>query len=228
MAETPEYRYPKVDAIVTLGLQLEDDGSPKPELLERIDTAVRLFSELSTQAMAPYLIMSGSHSFNATPIPPRSEASAMADVAISRGVPAGAVIEEPRSLCTIGNALRVKEILDKEPGWKDLAVVTSPTHLPRTMLIFAHVLGPKYAVEGLSAGEPGPPSRDHADYEATALRTARTVFEGTRAGDDEAIWARLCTLSPQYQSPVAEHALARLPRKLNLEWLGHDILPQAA
>ena len=61
----------------------------------------------------------------------------MAQLAEAEGVPASAVIEEGRALDTIQNAYYPVQIMQAH-GWHSVEVISSPSHLPRASLIFAH------------------------------------------------------------------------------------------
>jgi uncharacterized SAM-binding protein YcdF (DUF218 family) len=115
MAATPEYIHPP-DAIVTLGFQLLDDGSPQPELLERVETAADLFKDLlsTTGAANLVLVMSGG-SF---------ESRVMKRHAASLGVSEKSILEEDGSLSTWGNAWYTNRIA-KRLRLRRLVVVTS-------------------------------------------------------------------------------------------------------
>ncbi len=61
----------------------------------------------------------------------------MAELAASQGVPREALIEETQALDTIQNAYYSVKIMEAH-GWHSAEVVSSPSHLPRASLIFAH------------------------------------------------------------------------------------------
>ena len=62
----------------------------------------------------------------------------MARIAHSRGVPASAILEEPRALDTMQNACYSARMLH-ERGLHSAEIVSSPTHMPRAAMIFARL-----------------------------------------------------------------------------------------
>ena len=179
------------NAIITLGLQLDRFGNPTPELEQRVDKAVRLFKG----NLAPILIMSGAYCFSAKDRPAKTEAAVMAEIAMQRDVPPEAILVESQAVDTISNALQVKEIIKNGFGhWRDLALVTSGSHMPRALFIFKHVMGPDYDITPEASDEVTVPS----NYEALALRTAQTIFEDVAPGDDMTIRTRLANVIPGF------------------------------
>ncbi|HZD75704.1 MAG TPA: YdcF family protein, partial [Acidobacteriaceae bacterium] len=82
--------------------------------------------------VAPRIIMTGGAAHNHL-----VEAHVMAALAEAQGVPANAVIEEGQAHDTIQNAYYSVQIM-KAHGWHSAEVVSSPSHLRRASLIFAH------------------------------------------------------------------------------------------
>jgi uncharacterized SAM-binding protein YcdF (DUF218 family) len=112
-------------AIVVLGNPANPDGTPGPEQRERTLEAVREYK----RGAASQIIMTGGAAHNAF-----TEAHVMAQLAISQGVPAADVIEEPQAKNTIQNIYYSAEIMHQH-GWHSAEIVSSPSHLPRTSLI---------------------------------------------------------------------------------------------
>lgn len=117
----------KIDYIVVLAGGLRDISNVPPTSQLSADTAlrvvegIRLFHLFSDQ---PTLIMSGGGK--------PSSGKMMVAFAGSLGVPADKLVAETRSLDTFGNAKEVKPIVKDAP----FALVTSASHLPRSMIIF--------------------------------------------------------------------------------------------
>jgi uncharacterized SAM-binding protein YcdF (DUF218 family) len=116
----------RVDAIIVLGARLDPDGHPTPVLLSRVTEGVREYE----RGVASHLIMTGMDS-NGFP-----QAAVMAQTAEAQGVPASAIVQEPRATDTIENACLSERIM-KERGWQTAEVVTSPSHLQRSNLVFS-------------------------------------------------------------------------------------------
>lgn len=115
----------RFDALIVLGTTAAPDGTPSPEMRERVEEGVRQYRA----GVAPHLIMTGGAAHNQF-----AEGHVMAGLAESEGVPKEAIVEEDRAQNTIQNIWYSRHIMD-ERGWRSAEVVSSPYHLPRTALI---------------------------------------------------------------------------------------------
>ncbi len=120
------------DTLVVLGAPARADGSPSPELRERIDEGVREYRA----GVAPHLIMTGGAAHNHF-----VEAEVMADYAARQGIPRSALLVEGQAKDTIQNIWFSRQIMQRN-GWHSAEVISSPYHLPRTALILEHYTGP--------------------------------------------------------------------------------------
>jgi uncharacterized SAM-binding protein YcdF (DUF218 family) len=125
LSNTPATHF---DTLIVLGYPAEPDGTPRPEMRERVLEGVREYRA----GVAPQIIMTGGAAHNRF-----VEAHVMAELAESQGVPASAVIEEGQAKDTIQNAYYSVQIMEAH-GWHSAEVVSSPSHLRRASLIFAH------------------------------------------------------------------------------------------
>lgn len=142
-----------LDAIVVLGSLVFPDGSLLDMVKYRVEHGVELFE----QDITPYLIFSG-HSFFGLPYTPlKTEAEAMRDYAVSLGVPDEAILLEEKARNTMGNAYFTKKNVLEPRGWKNIAVVTSDFHVPKTQYLFQKILGPEYTVDVRRVAENGLP-----------------------------------------------------------------------
>jgi uncharacterized SAM-binding protein YcdF (DUF218 family) len=116
------------DTLIVLGYPAFPDGTPRPEMRERVLEGVREYRA----GVAPRLIMTGGAAHNQY-----VEAHVMAALAESEGVPASAILEEGQAHDTIQNAYYSFQIMQAH-GWHSAEVVSSHSHLPRASLIFAH------------------------------------------------------------------------------------------
>jgi len=119
----------RFDAIVVLGYPANDDGNPTPTQLARVTEAVHEYE----RGVAPRLIVTGAAVANGY-----VEAQVMARTAEAEGVPASAVLIEPKARDTIQNACYAARIM-KAHGWRSAEVVSSAIHLPRAALIFSQL-----------------------------------------------------------------------------------------
>jgi uncharacterized SAM-binding protein YcdF (DUF218 family) len=150
----------RFDAVVVLGYPALADGTPSREQRERALEGVREWK----RGRAPVLIVTGGAAHNRW-----TEAEVEKRLAVAQGVPAEDVLVEGRSTNTIENAFYTWEIM-KAHGWTSAEVVSSPSHLPRASLIFAHYkdLGLKWRMH--AATWP-------ADYPKTLI-AAHFIYEG--------------------------------------------------
>jgi uncharacterized SAM-binding protein YcdF (DUF218 family) len=116
------------DTLIVLGYPAQRDGTPRPEMRERVMEGVREYRA----GVAPRIIVTGGAAHNHY-----VEADVMAKLAESQGVPASAILEENQAKDTIQNAYYSVRIMEAH-GWHSAEVISSHSHLPRASLIFAH------------------------------------------------------------------------------------------
>jgi uncharacterized SAM-binding protein YcdF (DUF218 family) len=116
------------DTIIVLGHPAESNGTPDPEMRERVEESVREYKA----GVAPTIIMSGAAAHNTY-----VEGEVMAALAEHEGVPATAVIVEPEAKDTIQN-IWYSRLIMKRKGWTSAEVISSAYHLPRTGMILQH------------------------------------------------------------------------------------------
>jgi uncharacterized SAM-binding protein YcdF (DUF218 family) len=115
----------RVAAIVVLGAKVRPDGRPSAALERRMGVAISLYQA----GVAPLLVLSGGGR-HAVP-----EAEVMRDIALAGGVPAAALMLEPRSRTTLENATETAKLLT--PGGRAAVVlVTDGYHALRARLLF--------------------------------------------------------------------------------------------
>jgi uncharacterized SAM-binding protein YcdF (DUF218 family) len=128
------------DAIVVLGGTVAEDGSMAPWVGARVERAVEAYR----QGVAPRVVFTGRTGLFGPPVPPVTEAAAMARYARTLGLPADAILLEERARDTLGNAYFVRHDFLDPNGWRTLRVVTSDFHLSRAAWVFRKVLGAGY------------------------------------------------------------------------------------
>lgn len=105
-------------------------GCPSSSRLRRrVNRAVELFR----RGLAPALVLSGGGRGST------AEAEIMRRCALARGVPESALLVEPYSRDTLGNARETARLLCAR-GWRRVILVSDATHLPRATLLF-HLAG---------------------------------------------------------------------------------------
>jgi uncharacterized SAM-binding protein YcdF (DUF218 family) len=115
--DTPQPAPTRSDAIVVIS---------GDEQLARFAEGVNLYR----QGFGKYLVFSGAAYDNGT-----SNADVMRQLAIQRGVPQTAILEEPQGEDTWGNAVYTREVLEQH-GLQSAILVTSPYHLRRAKVTF--------------------------------------------------------------------------------------------
>ena len=113
------------DAIVVLGAPTTPDGRLSAVVAERVAGGV----ELWRRGAAPVVICTGAVTTAARP----AEAVVMAEALVAAGVPASAVVVEPRARSTAANAVEVARLL---PAGARVWLVTQPFHARRARRCF--------------------------------------------------------------------------------------------
>jgi uncharacterized SAM-binding protein YcdF (DUF218 family) len=201
----------RVDALVVAGEYLTPEEGLTEKATQRMDTAISAWKDNAADNM----VISGDRSFMIDTPPSRSVSSVMKQYGVDHGVPEEAFYIEEKSLDTIGNALFTKSQIIVPQDWEHLTVVTSESHLPRTLKIFRHVMGTDFNINGMPASERV--GVKEKVYEAIGVTIMREVLRGTKPGDDEAIRERLFDLVPGYaqstKSRLAIRSLAGLIKR---------------
>ena len=160
------------DTIIVLGYPARKDGTPRPEMRERVLEGVREYKA----GVAPHMILTGGAAHN-----DYVEADVMAALARSQGVPADAIFEDRQAKDTIQNAFYSVQIMETH-GWHSAEVVSSDSHLRRASLIFAH-----FPIDWRMHAAPWPPEygvftrAGHEWYEAVdTARLRLTSFPESR------------------------------------------------
>jgi uncharacterized SAM-binding protein YcdF (DUF218 family) len=112
-------------AIVVLGARVRSDGTPSAALERRVRLAIALYRA----GWAPLLVLSGGGRQKV------SEAEVMQRLALDAGVPAAALLMEPRSRTTLENATEAAKLLAAcTPA--TVVLVTDGYHALRARLLF--------------------------------------------------------------------------------------------
>ena len=148
----------RFDVIIVLGYPANPDGSASP--VERARVMEGLWEY--RRGVAPALIMTGGAAHNE-----HVEADAMADFALSQGIPATGIVREKRAHDTIQNAYYSVRLMQAH-GWSSAEVVSSRSHLPRASLIFA-----RFPIQYRMQGAPRSPEVGWLYDRATFVYEAR-------------------------------------------------------
>lgn len=125
---------PQAEAIVILGGATKSQFFPRPGVdLSEAGDRLLYGAALYKQGLAPLIIVSGGRiAWQGESSP---ESMDMAEILTYLGVPVSAIIQEPNSYNTHDNAVNVKRILQAR-GVKNILLVTSALHMPRSLAIF--------------------------------------------------------------------------------------------
>ncbi len=131
----PSGELPNAAAIVVLGGGIKPEIYPRPWVdVSEAGDRVLYGAELYNQGKAPIVILSGGRIEWKGGGPP--EAEDMAQIVAAMGVPPSAILLEPNSLNTYENAVEVRKLLEARNIEKRVLLVTSATHIPRSLRIF--------------------------------------------------------------------------------------------
>ena len=139
------------DAIIVLGAQVRPDGSPSVQLGWRLDAA----EEAYRQKAVPVVVCGAQGKDE-----PMTEAEAMKQYLVGKGVPETDILTDPESFNTNQNLTNAAELLKNVPGVQKVLIVTSDYHVPRSLAI-AKDLG----FDACGMGSPGKPEywiKNHA------------------------------------------------------------------
>lgn len=118
----------KVDYLIVLGAGIWPDGRPTLALTYRLDEAIHYYQDKGPLK----IIVSGGQGVNE----PFSEAQAMADYLMERGVPASDILIEDRSTSTMENFKFSRELLGKDvPKPTRIIFITNDFHVLRSRIL---------------------------------------------------------------------------------------------
>ena len=116
------------DAIVVVAGGVGESGKAGAGYQERVKRGIDLYRAGHAQRLV----------FSSGYVGAFPEAAMMRDLAVSRGVPASAVILETRASNTYENVVEVRRLL-QEQGWRTILLVSSPYHMRRAVLTWRSV-----------------------------------------------------------------------------------------
>ena len=119
-------RVEPADVAVVLGNEVYLNGEPSRPLKARLDRAVELFR----RHLFPQIVVSGGIETNGT-----DETLAMRQYLMRQGVPAEAILLDPRGADTMDTAEDTVALMNQH-GWKRIIVISQYFHLPRCKLAF--------------------------------------------------------------------------------------------
>ncbi|OQS15501.1 hypothetical protein B0T36_09605 [Nocardia donostiensis] len=156
--------------IVVLGYGLLPDGSLRPELVNRLTAA---WIQSIASPFSPIVVTGGNPRNGIT------EAEAMRNWLVGRGVPATRIHVENRAGSTVMNAVYSTHLL-RDIGATSAVVVTSPNHIRRAVADFlvagSHVVGATTSLEQLVSQLPPPDKAAQRGIYLDAIRTFQLTY----------------------------------------------------
>ena len=129
--------------IVVLGFKLNEDGSMKKELKERLNIAI----QCAQKYPKAYIAVSGGPTAGFSVA--STEGDKMTEYLISSGISPDRIITENRSLTTAENAIYLGKIIVEDcPSVTSLMIVTSDYHMPKAVLLFKEYMYLAKEVDG--------------------------------------------------------------------------------
>jgi len=191
------------DIIIVLGRGIEEDGSLPPDPKARVRKAVELYND----GASPVIVMSGAWTYHFDIHPSRSEATAMKEYAIELGVPEQAIIEESKSMDTIGNVYFTKKDIVQNKDFKDILVVASDDHMPRVEYLFKKIYGEAYDLEFVTSERviDDVSYKKELAHESNSMVITHQWLDPITPGDDAAIWKIMTTRHPGYMPKDLEY-----------------------
>ncbi len=114
------------DAIIVLGAQVKPDGSPSVQLEWRLDAAYEAYNRKPVP-----VVVCGAQGHDE----PITEAEAMKQYLISKGVSENDILTDPDSFNTNQNLRNAAKLLEYRPNMQKVLIVTSDYHVPRALAL---------------------------------------------------------------------------------------------
>ena len=127
------------DAIIVLGAQVKPDRTLSVQLTWRMDAAAEAYEKKNVP-----IVVCGAQGTDE----PCTEAEAMKEYLLGKGIPENIILTDPKSFNTNENLENARELLKGYPDVKSVLIVTSDYHVPRSLAI-ARDLG--FEAEGFGA-----------------------------------------------------------------------------
>ncbi|HXH26927.1 MAG TPA: YdcF family protein [Candidatus Acidoferrum sp.] len=189
----------KMQAIIVLGGGINQAGQIPEHVVKRIDRALEL-----SHGKIP-IIMAGKWSLLITYTPPTTEARAMRDYALQHSPSANPdlFLLEENSMDTVGNACFSGSAFLETRNWRNILLITSEFHIPRSRYIFEKVLGPSYRLtfEATSSGLSADELANKITMENKVLNFCKQLLEPLPTGDLQAVRNMLETMPGYSPSP---------------------------
>lgn len=176
----------KFDAALVLGTGIKQDGTLPDSSLANVDTAVLLYQNHEVSK----LIFSGKWAWNCKYEPPFTEAAAMKQYALKKGVPESDILTDDTAVTTVSNLCSVKEKILIPQDLKKIIFVSANEILKvRNSYNLEMVLGPDFTFEIRLSNFKYPPeiAAELIAKESQKIADCQKFFHGITPGDHELI-----------------------------------------
>ncbi len=174
-----------VDAIIVLGGGLTPKGELNDASRSRVEELGRIYKRYLKNKRLK-IIFSGKYGFLSSKEFKTSEAALMKKKALELGIEKKRILIETKSQDTIANAYYTKKQFLEPRKLKNIIVITSDFHIPRTAYIFEKTLGKGYRVRYIPVKSKMNSLKRHERLvkEQTILQYYRVVLHNGKSGDD--------------------------------------------
>jgi len=127
----------KPEGIIVLGNELVN-GKLSKIAIDRLNKAIEIYSNNPIT-----ILLSGGYNISHSKWTGPTEASAMKEYLLKKGIPGEAIILEEDSRDTHANAYFTKKVVEKKE-WKNIIVITSDVYVEKTSFFFDFIYGEGY------------------------------------------------------------------------------------
>lgn len=166
------------------------------------------------------ILFAGGFGYRFKSRPPTTEAEAMRDRAISKGVNIEKIMIEPNSYDTVTNLYTSKKRIESIGGIKEITLIASWQHMYRTEVFANWIYGPNYKITTISSpdGIWGEEMMNSIQAEKLSQEFALTIWRdnGIIPGDHEGIYRVLQQTHPFYTpNPILSEKQREMMRKID-------------
>ena len=173
------------DVALLLGGGITADG----ELPESSMASIKKAVELYEQKIVRYIVTCGKWSYSAPVAPPITEAEALRQALVGRGVPSQAIFTEAQSVSTVSNICLAKEQYFIPRQWSRILLVSVVPQSERALFNLRYVLGEGYTADCVLADFTYPPEKllQATEKEKARITEARRFLGTLPRGDHKTI-----------------------------------------
>lgn len=178
--------------IVVLGGGIDLQGNLPQHVYPRLDKAYELFQHQQKS----FVLLSGKYSFlYKDAVPPKTEARAMAEYLMQKGMAESSLILDENAMDTIGNAYFLKVNIFIPQHEHNAKIITSSFHMERTTYIFRKIFGPEYRLDFVAVPEEFEPEKEREIilHQKEVLKKTEEFLQNMPDGDHSYLTDKLYT-----------------------------------